>query len=85
MLLFKSLYTCFINETYSIEYFIIQFISHIPIFAEYLLSLISSNSLNSEILNYNQYITGLMVSGGLGTSFGKALKEILFLNLDSVD
>lgn len=86
ILIFKSIYTCWHFDIWTISYFSQVFISHIPFIGSYLFYLLNEQgsqlSYNlggvASLPEINQYIGNLIFSGGLGTSFGTALLEFFF-------
>ena len=91
ILISKSLYGCYINDTWSFMYFLEYFLSHVPFFGSWLLNYFYADcSLTPEIIKSHQYIGDYIFIGSISAFLGNIVHEIwydsnkLFIYMDNI-
>lgn len=86
ILVFKALYTCWLNGVWDFQFFGQQLISNLPFVGKTFFNIIwkEESLLSTDIIRHNQWIMELTFVGGLGASLGRAIVETYFINFTKV-
>ena len=86
ILVFKALYTCWLNGVWDFQFVSQQLISNLPFVGKTFFNIIwkEESLLYTDIIRNNQFIMELTFVGGLGGSLGRAIVETYFSNFTKV-